>query len=286
MPRTWGNVRDLHPDSKGSHTIVVPETATVTVDFRRKRDVIPHLRVAPPAVTLDRRQMTAAPSSIPTYASACSGSVRYSSACSCIGVTRSTTTAPTPVTTTTVTVTTVQTSDITMTSTAMLVVDVTTTILDTATVATATVTECAAPTATFVLQAVRGTFDGEYGYLTPIGNGGGQDTSGILFGSLSSASTFSIDAAGHLFSGNEYANSDAGFPQDFLYFNPADVVAERGYPYTTCTILRTGMLQCVNGIETMFETCLSFIGEYFSGVELTDAINPGCMPLGLKVTCV
>jgi hypothetical protein len=36
------------------------------------------------------------PSHIPTYASACSGSARYSSACSCIGVTDVTTTAPTP----------------------------------------------------------------------------------------------------------------------------------------------------------------------------------------------
>ena len=37
--------------------------------------------------------ITVIPSSIPSYASACSGSVRYSSACSCIGVTGVTTTA-------------------------------------------------------------------------------------------------------------------------------------------------------------------------------------------------
>lgn len=36
--------------------------------------------------------VTAYPTSIPTYASACSGSVRYSSACSCVGVSQSTTT--------------------------------------------------------------------------------------------------------------------------------------------------------------------------------------------------
>ena len=49
--------------------------------------------------------MTVAPTSIPNYASACSGSVRYSSACSCIGVTAQTVIASTPATTVTVTAT-------------------------------------------------------------------------------------------------------------------------------------------------------------------------------------
>ncbi|MCJ1397260.1 hypothetical protein MMC11_000452 [Xylographa trunciseda] len=267
-------------------TIVVPETATVTVEFRRKRDSEPHVRVLPPAVTLAKRQMTVAPSSIPTYASACSGSARYSSACSCVGATKSTTTAPTPITTTTVTVTTVQTSDITMTSSATLVVDVTTTILDAVTVATATVTECSAPTATFYLEAVGGTFDGDYAYLASINSGDGEGDMGILFGSLATASTFSIDASGHLFSGNEYANSDAGVPQDFVFFDTAAVISSVGFPYTTCVISPTGMLQCVNGAETMFETCPSFSGVNFPGLELSATIDGGCTGLGLKVSCV
>lgn len=49
--------------------------------------------------------MTEVPSVIPTYASACSGAVRYSSACSCIGVTAETITADSPVTTVTVSTT-------------------------------------------------------------------------------------------------------------------------------------------------------------------------------------
>src|ERR1700722_17450261 len=57
------------------------------------------------AAALEQRQVTVAPSSAPTYASACSGTARYSSACSCWGITVVTTIAPTPVTTTTVTVT-------------------------------------------------------------------------------------------------------------------------------------------------------------------------------------
>ncbi|MCJ1354101.1 MAG: hypothetical protein MMC33_004088 [Icmadophila ericetorum] len=77
-------------------TLTLPPT-TVTVGggspmFKREGD-------------LAARQVTVVPSSIPTYASACSGSVRYSSACSCIGVTASTTTAPSPSTTVTVTAT-------------------------------------------------------------------------------------------------------------------------------------------------------------------------------------
>lgn len=47
--------------------------------------------------------VTVSPTAIPPYATPCSGSVRYSSACSCIGVTAATTTAPTPVKTTTTT---------------------------------------------------------------------------------------------------------------------------------------------------------------------------------------
>ncbi|MCJ1298395.1 hypothetical protein MMC08_001184 [Hypocenomyce scalaris] len=44
-----------------------------------------------------RRQVTVTPSSIPTYASACSGTARYSSTCSCYGITGTATTPPTPV---------------------------------------------------------------------------------------------------------------------------------------------------------------------------------------------
>jgi hypothetical protein len=53
--------------------------------------------------TIAPRQMTVAPSSIPAYASPCSGSFHYSSACSCVGVTAMTTTVATPTTTTTTT---------------------------------------------------------------------------------------------------------------------------------------------------------------------------------------
>jgi hypothetical protein len=70
--------------------------ARVTYPSYGKRDAAP--AVAP-------RQVTAIPSSIPPYASACCGSVRYSSACSCIGVTGAVTTVPAPNTVVTVTAT-------------------------------------------------------------------------------------------------------------------------------------------------------------------------------------
>lgn len=52
-----------------------------------------------------KRQQTSVPTAIPAYASPCSGAVKYSSACSCIGATRTTITAATPTLTVTVTAT-------------------------------------------------------------------------------------------------------------------------------------------------------------------------------------
>ncbi|KAJ9643365.1 hypothetical protein H2201_004364 [Coniosporium apollinis] len=66
-------------------------------------------------VHLPARQVTIQPSAVPTYASACSGAVRYSSACSCWGVPKSTVTAAAPLTTTTVAIT--ETASVTTTAT-------------------------------------------------------------------------------------------------------------------------------------------------------------------------
>ncbi|MCJ1320227.1 hypothetical protein MMC15_005565 [Xylographa vitiligo] len=81
-------------------TSTVTATATVTSFSNKRRRALNAAENA-----LEARQMTVVPTAIPTYASACSGSVRYSSACSCIGVTATTSTAATPTTTVTVTVT-------------------------------------------------------------------------------------------------------------------------------------------------------------------------------------
>jgi len=81
-------------------TVIVTTTTTTFTGVPERR--------ALPEPMIAVRQTTVVPSSIPAYASACSGSVRYSSACSCIGVIGETTTvaAPSRTVTSTTTVTT------------------------------------------------------------------------------------------------------------------------------------------------------------------------------------
>ncbi|KAF4627125.1 hypothetical protein G7Y89_g11032 [Cudoniella acicularis] len=89
-------------------TTTITVTATSLVAYKKRDDV------------LFPRQQTAIPTAIPAYASACSGSVRYSSACSCVSATASTAFAPTPTTTKTVFATVVQTAAPTLTVTQYL----------------------------------------------------------------------------------------------------------------------------------------------------------------------
>ncbi|KAK6528619.1 hypothetical protein TWF281_009857 [Arthrobotrys megalospora] len=84
-------------------TTVTPAASSVTVTEKATITVFYTQNVGPRG--LEARQVTVTPSNIPAYASACMGRARYSSACSCIGVKPSTTTAPTPVKTVTITVT-------------------------------------------------------------------------------------------------------------------------------------------------------------------------------------
>lgn len=73
-------------------------TVTVTVDpdepAKFKRDG-----------SLNYRAATVKPTAVPAYASGCDSAARYSSACSCWGITATTSTAPQPTSTVTVTVT-------------------------------------------------------------------------------------------------------------------------------------------------------------------------------------
>ncbi|MCJ1291374.1 hypothetical protein MMC34_002917 [Xylographa carneopallida] len=97
-------------------TVVVQQSSPAKLKLRDGFEQ----RVAPRAVTVS-------PSSVPTYASACSGTARYSSACSCFGITHSTSTASTPSTTITVTATATATATSVVTATAT--VDATTTVI-------------------------------------------------------------------------------------------------------------------------------------------------------------
>ncbi|KAE8450768.1 hypothetical protein EG329_005681 [Mollisiaceae sp. DMI_Dod_QoI] len=80
-----------------TETDTVTEIPTTTLAPMRRDDV--HGR----GPNISARQATQSASSIPAYASPCSGAVRYSSACSCLGHTPETTTLAAPVTTVTVT---------------------------------------------------------------------------------------------------------------------------------------------------------------------------------------
>ncbi|EPE24798.1 hypothetical protein GLAREA_11379 [Glarea lozoyensis ATCC 20868] len=91
-----------------STTVVDTYTSIVTTviqytfppDRRRAADLGTGGEVPNPSsadmTKIERRQVTVVPSIVPTYASACSGSVRYQSACSCWGITPTTVTAATP----------------------------------------------------------------------------------------------------------------------------------------------------------------------------------------------
>jgi len=74
---------------------VTPDAVIVTVTATAA-PVFPHKRA------IENRQAPDAPFTVPAYASPCSGTVRYSSACSCYGVTGAVVTAPTPTSTITV----------------------------------------------------------------------------------------------------------------------------------------------------------------------------------------
>ena len=244
--------------------------------------------------------MTVEPSAIPSYASGCSGSVRYSSACSCVGAKASTTTAPTPVTTKTVTATAVQTAVVTQTSSATAtdlvtqtslvtaIVDVTVTALDTVIVATQTAQLCG-PTPTFILQAVGGGsgVDGQYAQVVSANDG--EDDDVIVFVSSASAAThLSIDAAGHLTYNGYYANIDAGVQHFLFYFDTPATIAASGYVYATCSILPTGMLSCVDQTSTMFQISPSVesTGEGGAGVVIGAYIEAGDIPFNFQATCL
>ncbi|KAK3077659.1 hypothetical protein LTS18_009644, partial [Coniosporium uncinatum] len=77
---------------------------TTTITIASGASAIPDVTSAPAKRALAERQVTNVPSAVPTYASFCLGTARYESACSCIGIPRTTTTASAPVATTTVTV--------------------------------------------------------------------------------------------------------------------------------------------------------------------------------------
>ena len=224
-----------------SSVSTVTSTLTVTsVALKEKRNDAPEQ-----ALEIVPRQVTATPTSIPAYASACSGAVRYSSACSCIGATHTTTTVNAPTTTTTVSTTT-------------------------------TVTECASPFPTFVLQledsgiVLHGVpLDGTYAQF--------DDGDGPLIGfngsPRSQAIILSLNAAGNLVMDQNalIGATDYGQSMELLHFNDvADAYATENP--AVCSV-SGGKLTCSTGAPKILMLCPGFAvtNDLFIGVSLEPA---------------
>ena len=253
-------------------TSAVDETATET-----------DLETTTVAAVKAKRQVTVEPSSIPTYASACSGSVRYSSACSCIGVTATTITVATPSTTKTVS-TTVTPTVVTLYTTLQTQTVVTTdsTVIVTTTDATAAVTSVstvtANPPSTFELVASSGSYSGQYAYLSE---------SGVIFftSDPTEAATFAFSASGILqdadgvdaYFYSSYSNSYAP-----IAFQSDDIP---GLSALQCTISATSELSCINGAFSVLAVCGDLAILPTDSAEYTTD-NYGCDPITLSVVGV
>ncbi|KAH8902479.1 hypothetical protein BR93DRAFT_932054 [Coniochaeta sp. PMI_546] len=172
-----------------------------------------HVLQVMPGNTLHKRQTTVSPTSIPTYASPCSSLAAYSSACSCLGVPRTTITAAAAITTSLWTITetitpslptrvvniTTDTSTGSPTNTTArptLSGNSTGIFSNTSTPTTSPTrildTTCGETATPFNLQVSQpgGLFDGWYAALSG---------DGVLFTSVkSSATSFSVEGSGHL----------------------------------------------------------------------------------------
>ncbi|MCJ1431477.1 Mucin-2 [Xylographa pallens] len=247
-----------------SVTTPLPPPPTSAAPLKKRYD--PAALVRHPSASLAPRQVTVKPSSIPTYASACSGAAGYSSACSCIGVTAARTTAPAPSTT------------VTITRTAVVTVSGTTPTTPTA----------PAQCSSLTLQAVGGgddangfAIDGLYAQVADSGDGVDDDV--IYFVADPSAATvFDLSAAGALSAAGYVANSDAGPAAFVLYFNTQADIDAFGYSPATCSVTPASTLLCVDGTQTRFEICMGLV-DAGAGVVFSSTVDAGCVPITFKV---
>lgn len=170
---------------------------------------------------MKKRDVVPNPSSIPAYASACSGAAGYSSACSCIGVTPTTTTVATPTTTTTISRTT-------------------------------TLTQCADPLPTFVLQiehsgvVINGVpIDGTFGQL----DGGDGPIIGFNGAPESQAVILSLNARGNLLMDQIgiIGYTDVGQQLELMHFDtPANLAMSGSDAIASVCSVAGGVLKCAD----------------------------------------
>ncbi|RDW82873.1 hypothetical protein BP6252_03985 [Coleophoma cylindrospora] len=202
-------------------------------------------------VVLKRGVATSTPS-VPAYASACSGAVRYSSACQCIGVSvfARTVTAATPTTTVTVT----QTSSVTNTdaqtateSTTITSVTVISTKATVTSISTATTTTACVPSPTsFYLKVSGGPYNGHYLYLP--GNMQLSTAQNVGYtASLSTAMVFNLDTNGNIYISDRYAATSFFLSSSSQYwsiqFMTKSTVSTTGRVLVPCSVVWPN-LQC------------------------------------------
>ncbi|EPS44181.1 hypothetical protein H072_1808 [Dactylellina haptotyla CBS 200.50] len=226
-------------------TVTITEITTLSISFTETLLTKTVIRPSEDSntLTLEKRQATVIPSSIPAYASPCSGAVRYESACSCIGVTRTTITVATPSTT------------ITQTSTTS--------------VTTTTEAYIATATARSFLMQVQDHYPGAY---AKGGFGAGVATPEFTF-TKSEATKFFIDPVDSTLWADGFAQCQTynnGADTSFIYLD-----LPSAYDPLTCAISDVdNVISCTSGLFTQFGT-YGFNFSLFMGYETTNWANWG-----------
>ncbi|KAK6503236.1 hypothetical protein TWF481_008265 [Arthrobotrys musiformis] len=227
----------------------------------------------------NKRADTSTSISFPTYATPCSGFYRFSSACSCIGVTPRIITVAAPSTTITLPVT--ETSLTSVTS----VVDTTSVTITEATVSvTTTVTTVTSTIATTVeaadIIATPRVYIGNTPQTTYIGLIVGTESTQTYVTPWTGAKTLRLGANGWLWANDRVAVRDlninyAGNRAQLVFMNPASLPATR-QPYI-CALDADSFLTC--GIEDpLIELVFSYQGST-NLVWLSKAANSGAPTL-------
>ncbi|KAF3902921.1 hypothetical protein AA313_de0209847 [Arthrobotrys entomopaga] len=263
--------------SPATTTVIQPITTTVTST------------VGGGGVTLKKvKKRIVTEPGVPAYASPCSNLAAYVSACSCQGVTRSTTTVPTPSTTITVSSTsilpvinpitvtsttahtnatvtktiTIATASITLpttvsTSYTQWLTETNTNTVVTTSTGTITVSSAVATTtvvAPFYIQISGGTWNGNW-IQADTANG-----ATVVVTSKSDASLWTLDGSNYLISGGlyGYSSSNPAYNVNYLWLGPLSLIETYYGGIAVCSINPSSILTCTaqgNGYNT-FARCI------------------------------
>ncbi|KAK6345841.1 hypothetical protein TWF730_010184 [Orbilia blumenaviensis] len=240
-------------------TLQIPDTIVQSF-YDTQTDVIEATATTDQLVTTTRqlvkRIATSSSISFPSYATPCSGFYRFSSACSCIGVTPRIHTASTPSTTITLPVTETSLTSVTnvVDTTSVTITDATVVVTTTATTVTNTIVTTVDPpppaeitegvAALYISGVTQNTYMGTY-----------SETADALRAGLTTdkggAIELRIDAAtGYLMSGDKAATGHAdvnssGLITALVFYKPSDF-SSTIRPYV-CSTDPSGFLNCIMG---------------------------------------